>query len=168
VPLGAVVARGDLVDAVLAEGPFAHGFTYAGNPLACAAGLAVVEEIERQGMMANAMTIGALLQARLAGLMDRFGFIGDVRGMGLLLAFELVADRATREPLPPGLRAFDRLTEQAYARGLIVYPRRSRGGYAGDHILVAPPMITTAAQVDEIMARLTAALVAFAAEAGLE
>lgn len=168
VPLGAVLARGDLVDAVLAEGPFAHGFTYAGNPLACAAGLAVIEEIERQGMMANSLTIGALLKARLTALMDRFAFIGDVRGMGLLMAFELVADRVTKEPLPPALAAYDRLTEQAYARGLIVYPRRSRGGYAGDHILIAPPMITTPAQVDEIMERLTAAIAAFCVECGLE
>ena len=168
VPLGAVLARGDLVDAVLAEGPFAHGFTYAGNPLACAAGLAVIEEIERQGMMANSLTIGALLKARLTALMDRFAVIGDVRGMGLLMAFELVADRVTKEPLPPALAAYDRLTEQAYARGLIVYPRRSRGGYAGDHILIAPPMITTPAQVDEIMERLTAAIAAFCVECGLE
>jgi len=168
VPLGAVLARGDLVDAVLAEGPFAHGFTYAGNPLACAAGLAVIEEIERQGMMANSLTIGALLKARLTALMDRFAVIGDVRGMGLLMAFELVADRVTKEPLPPALAACDRLTEQAYARGLIVYPRRSRGGYAGDHILIAPPMITTPAQVDEIMERLTAAIAAFCVECGLE
>lgn len=164
VPLGAMVARGDLVDAVLADGPFAHGFTYAGNPLACAAGLAVIAEIERQGMMANAASTGALLKSRLEGLMDRFGFIGDVRGMGMLLAFEVVADRATKDPYPPGFRAFDRLTEQAYARGLIIYPRRSRGGYAGDHFLVAPPMITTPSQVDEIIAILTQALIAFEAE----
>lgn len=167
VPLGAMVARGDLVDAVLAKGGFAHGFTYAGNPLACATGLAVIEEIERQGMMDNAASTGALLKAELTKLMDRFPFIGDVRGMGMLLAFELVADRETKEPLPPALKAFDKLTEQAYARGLIIYPRRSRGGYAGDHLLVAPPMITTPAQVGEIMDRLEPALVAFAKECGL-
>jgi adenosylmethionine-8-amino-7-oxononanoate aminotransferase len=70
--------------------------------------------------------------------------------------------------LPSAFRAFDRLTEQAYRRGLITYPRRSRGGYVGDHILVAPPMITSAAQVGEIMERLTDALLGFAAECGLE
>ena len=167
-PLGAMVARSDIVDAVLSKGGFLHGFTYAGNPLACAAGVAVLEEIERQGMMANADRVGALLKSELVGLMDRFPFIGDVRGMGLLLAFELVADRETKAPLPPAMKAFDRLTEQAYRRGLIVYPRRSRGGYSGDHILVAPPMITTPAQVGEIMDRLTDALTAFAEECNLE
>jgi 4-aminobutyrate aminotransferase-like enzyme len=127
----------------------------------------VIEEIERQDMMANAASTGALLKAELTRLMDRFPFIGDVRGIGMLLAFELVADRETKEPLPPALKAFDKLTEQAYSRGLIIYPRRSRGGYAGDHLLVAPPMITTPAQVGEIMDRLEPALVAFAKECGL-
>jgi adenosylmethionine-8-amino-7-oxononanoate aminotransferase len=162
VPLGAMVARGDLVEAVLANGGFLHGFTYAGNPLACATGLAVIEEIERQQLMTNAETVGILLKSELLALMDRYPFIGDVRGMGLLLAFELVADRPTKAPFPPAFRAFDRLTEAAYQRGLIIYPRRSRGGYSGDHLIVAPPMITTPAQVGEIIGKLTAALEAFA------
>ncbi|MCY1125980.1 aspartate aminotransferase family protein [Frigidibacter sp. RF13] len=164
VPLGAIVARGDIVDRVVEKGGFLHGFTYAGNPLACATGLAVIEEIERQGMMANAVSTGTILKAGLERLMDRFPFIGDVRGMGMLLAFELVADRATKEPLPPAFKAFDRLTEAAYQRGLIIYPRRSRGGYAGDHLIVAPPMITTPAQVEELLGLLTEALAAFGNE----
>lgn len=168
VPLGAMVAQGEIVEAVLAKGGFAHGFTYAGNPLACATGLAVIAEIERQGMMENAASTGGMLMRQMQGLMARFPFIGEVRGMGMLLAMELVADRDSKAPLPAGLKAFDRLTEQAYARGLIIYPRRSRGGYSGDHVLVAPPMITTPAQVGEIMERLEGALVAFAVECGLE
>lgn len=166
-PLGALVARGDIVEAVMAKGGFAHGFTYAGNPLACATGLAVLEQIVTHDMMANATTVGAHLKAGLTRLTDRFPFIGDVRGMGLLLALELVADRATRTVLPPDMKAYDQLTEAAYARGLIVYSRRSRGGYAGDHILVAPPMITTIDQADEIVAILTEALAAFAVTCGL-
>jgi len=167
VPLGAMVARGDIVDRVIASGGFLHGFTYAGNPLACATGLAVIEEIERQDMMANAKKTGAFLKQELEGLWSRFPFIGEVRGLGMLLAFELVANPTTKEPLPAGLKAFDRLTEEAYKRGLIVYPRRSRGGYSGDHVIVAPPMITTPAQVGEIMERLTDALEAFALDCNL-
>lgn len=167
-PLGAMVAQSRIVDAVQAAGGFLHGHTYAGNPLACAAGLAVLEEIERGGLMDNAARVGAVLKARLAALMQRYGFIGDVRGEGMLLAFEIVSNRETREPLPPGLRAFDDLVERAYAEGLIIYSRRSRGGYAGDHFLVCPPMITTEAQVDEIMEKLDRALDGFAAaHAGL-
>ena len=167
VPLGAMVAQDRIVEAVLDAGGFAHGFTYAGNPLACAAGLAVIDEIERRDMMANAADIGAVLKGRLTGLIDRFPFIGDVRGMGLLLALELVADRATMQPLPPAMKAHDRLVEQAYARGLIIYSRRTRGGYSGDHVMVCPPMITTAGQVEEIIGLLGEALDALASELDL-
>ncbi|HBD91707.1 MAG: aminotransferase [Rhodobacteraceae bacterium GWE1_64_9] len=163
VPLGAMVAQSAIVDAVQAAGGFMHGHTYAGNPLACAAGLAVLEEILAQGMMDNAARVGAVLKARLSALMQRYGFIGDVRGEGLLLAFEFVADRETRAPLPREMKAFDEMVERAYAEGLIIYSRRSRGGYAGDHFLVCPPMITTEAQVDEIMEKLIRALDGFAA-----
>lgn len=167
-PLGAMVAQGRIVEAVQAAGGFLHGHTYAGNPLACAAGLAVLEEIERADLMGNATRVGAVLKARLAALMQRYGFVGDVRGEGMLLAFEIVSNRETREPLPPGLKAFDDLVERAYAEGLIIYSRRSRGGYAGDHFLICPPMITTEAQVDEIMEKLDRALEGFAAaHAGL-
>ncbi|MEJ2016669.1 MAG: aspartate aminotransferase family protein [Limibacillus sp.] len=166
-PLGAMVAHERIVEPVLDAGGFIHGFTYAGNPLACAAGLAVIEEIETQGMMENAERIGALLKARLQGLMQRFPFIGDVRGQGLLLAFELVADRASMAPLPKGLKAFDRLVEIAYDKGLIIYSRRTRGGHEGDHFLVCPPMIATEEHVAEIEGALVASLQVFAQEAGL-
>jgi adenosylmethionine-8-amino-7-oxononanoate aminotransferase len=85
----------------------------------------------------------------------------------MLLAFELVADRVTMAPLPPDWNAHTSLVETAYENGLILYSRRSRGGYAGDHFLVAPPMITTEAQVDEIMDMLTATLDTFQAAHGL-
>lgn len=163
-PLGATVARTDIVEAVLDAGGFLHGFTYAGNPLACAAGLAVLGEIERLGLVENAASMGALLRTRLEGLMARHPLIGDVRGKGLLLAFELVADRSTMSPLPKGLNAHQRIVDLAYDRGLIVYSRRTRGGREGDHVLVCPPLIVTAAQVDEIVGVLDDALTAFAAE----
>lgn len=151
VPLGAMIAQERLVSAVLDAGGFIHGYTYAGNPLACAAGLAVLQEIERGDLIRNASTTGALLAEKLNSLRDVCPLIGDIRGMGLLLAFELVADVKTMKPLPASLMAFDRLVEIAYARGLIIYARRTRGGREGDHFLVCPPMITTVDQVDEII-----------------
>lgn len=166
-PLGAIVARACLVEPVLDAGGFLHGFTYAGNPLACAAGLAVLEEIEDQGFIENAATMGDVLMAGLRALMDRYPFIGDVRGKGLLTAFEFVSDRVAMDPLPPELDAHARLVEIAYERGLIIYSRRTRGGTAGDHFLIAPPLIITAAQIAEIMTILRDALDAFALEAGL-
>lgn len=151
VPLGAMLAHRRIVEPVLDSGGFQHGYTYAGNPLACAAGLAVVEEIFAQDLMANTRAVGELLKRALETLMAAHPIIGDVRGKGLLLAFELVSDRETMQPLPRQANAYLRLVELAYKRGLIVYARRTRGGEEGDHFLVCPPMITTPAQVGEIV-----------------
>ncbi len=166
-PLGAMVADRALVEPVLDHGGFIHGYTYAGNPLACAAGLAVLDEVMDRDLMGNAARIGDLLKSELTGLMARYPFIGDVRGKGLLLAFELVSDRETMAPLPVKHDAYIRLVEHAYERGLIIYSRRTRGGREGDHFLVCPPMITTQEQVGEIMEKLTASLDALTEELGL-
>ena len=166
-PLGAMAAPDRLVEPVLDAGGFLHGYTYAGNPLACAAGLAVLAEIDRQDLIANAATRGESLLRRLEGLKDRFPFVGDVRGKGLLTAIELVGDRDTMAVLPPELNAHARVVELAYERGLIVYSRRTRGGLEGDHIMVCPPMIVTEDQLDDLVGMLAAALAAFAREAGL-
>jgi len=168
VPLGAMIARDDMVETVLDKGGFVHGFTYAGNPLACAAGMAVIDEIERHDLTRNAARMGEVLKSRLSGLMARYPFIGDVRGKGLLLAFELVSDRTSMAPLPKKLNAFSRLVDIAYDKGLIIYSRRTRGGYDGDHFLVCPPMIITQEGIGEIMTGLTASLDQFATEANLE
>lgn len=168
VPLGAMVADRQIADAVIDNGGFVHGFTYAGNPLACAAGLAVLGEIDRLGLMDAARIQGEKLKARLQTLMQRYSFIGDVRGKGLLLAFELVADRDTMEPLPPELNAHNRLVDIAYDRGLIIYSRRTRGGRVGDHFLVCPPLIITDDQIEEIMVTIADSLDVFAKEAGLD
>jgi adenosylmethionine-8-amino-7-oxononanoate aminotransferase len=157
-PLGAMLADEHIVETVLDAGGFAHGFTYAGNPLASAAGLAVINEIESQGLLENAAAMGDLLKRELTGLMPSYPFIGDVRGKGLLLAFELVADRDSMEPLAAELKAYEKLVNLAYERGLIIYSRRTRDGVAGDHFLVSPPMIVSAGQITEIIENLAASL----------
>lgn len=166
-PLGAIVAGARLVEPVLDSGGFLHGFTYAGNPLACSAGLAVLEELQDQNLIENAARMGDVLMVELRALMDRYPFIGDVRGKGLLTAFEFVSDRSTMEPLDPALQAHSRLVELAYERGLILYSRRTRGGTSGDHFLVAPPLIITRDQITEMMVILRDALDAFALEIGV-
>ncbi|GAA0590306.1 aspartate aminotransferase family protein [Caenispirillum bisanense] len=163
-PLGAMIAPGRMVRPVLDAGGFAHGHTYAGNPIACAAGRAVVREIVDRDLCANAAAMGERQMAGLTALMAEFPFIGDVRGKGLLQALELVADRETLAVLPPGLNAANRLVDLAYERGLIVYFRRTRGGAEGDHIMVTPPLTITAAEVDEMLNRLRDALRALQTE----
>jgi len=167
-PLGAMAADRRIVDAVMADGGFAHGYTYAGNPLACSAGLAVLQEVERLGLVHRAGVQGEKLKAALVKLMQRFPFIGDVRGKGLLLAFELVADRKTMQPLPAQLNAHVELVEQAYSRGLIIYSRRTRGGLEGDHFMVCPPLIVSDEQLVEINDILVESLDALAMQLGLE
>lgn len=165
-PLGAMVAGRHIVEPVLDAGGFPHGYTYAGNPLAASAGRAVLREIQEQNLIANAGAMGEVLKRRLEGLMNRFPFVGDVRGKGLLLAFELM-DRDTKAPLDPALNAHSRLVELAYERGLIIYSRRTRGGAVGDHFMVCPPLIVTESQIDELMDLLVDSLKAFAAEVSL-
>jgi len=166
-PLGAMIAHQRIVEAVLDAGGFAHGFTYAGNPLACAAGLAVINEIEIQGLLENAVVMGYLLKQELNGLMQTYPFIGDVRGKGLLLAFELVSERDGMTPLAAELNAYDKLVNLAYERGLIIYSRRTRDGLEGDHFLVCPPLIVTADQIVEIIEKLAASLDDLASALGL-
>ncbi len=164
VPLGAMIADARLVEPILDAGGFAHGFTYAGNPLACAAGLAVIDEIEAQGLCRNATVMGEKLLARLAGLMQKHEIIGDVRGKGLLCAFEFMADRDSKAPLPRRLNAYQRFVDIAYGQGLIVYSRRTRDGIEGDHILVCPPLIVNDTHLDEIVDGLETSLVQYTDE----
>lgn len=166
-PLGAMVAKTEIVDAVLASGGFLHGFTYAGNPLACVAGVAVLTELQDQNLIENAAKMGDILKAKLIKLMDRYPFIGDVRGLGLLLGFELVSDRETMQVLPKELNAYNRLVDLAYERGLIIYSRRTRGGLEGDHFLICPPLTINESQIEELMGMLTKSLDVMAAEMNL-
>ena len=161
-PLGAMVTSGKMVEPVLDSGGFVHGYTYAGNPLSCSAGLAVLEEIEKQNLLAKAERTGALLKSRLEALLPRFSFIGDVRGKGLLLAVEFVSDRETMQPLPPEMNAHTEVVDMAFERGLIIYSRRTRGGRIGDHFLICPPLIIEEAQIDELLEMFTDTLVEFA------
>lgn len=167
VALGAMVASSRLVDPILASGGFLHGFTNAGSPLACAAGVEVLNEIEEAGLIANCEKMGKLLATGLLELQRKFPFIGDVRGKGLLQAFEVVADSKTLEPLPADLHVYTKLVEIAYERGLIIYSRRSRGGYSGDHFLVCPPLIVNEEQLAEILELLDQSLQVFAEQENL-
>lgn len=167
-PLGAMIAHERIVEAVLDDGGFNHGYTYAGNPLACSAALAVLDVIETENLIENAAAMGRLLAEKLEDLKFKYPFIGDVRGKGLLLAFEMVADRATMQPLDNNLSAYARLVEIAYQNGLIIYSRRTRGGNTGDHFLVCPPMVINEDQIKELMDLLILALDQFARETGLD
>ena len=151
-PLGAMVASAALVRPVLDMGGFQHGYTYAGNPLACAAGLAVLEEMERLDCEANAAAMGELLKSELGALSQRFPFIAGVRGKGLLIGADLVADPETFEPFAKAKAVNQRLLDIAYDKGLILYSRRIRGdGAELDNLILAPPLIITREEISEMV-----------------
>jgi len=159
-PIGAVLMARRIFEAFAnGSGAFQHGHTYMGHPMAAAAALAVQDVIRRDSLLANVVAMGGRLQRRLE---ERFGqnpFVGDIRGRGLFWALELVSDRASKEPFDPALKLYARVKREAMARGLMVYPMGGTiDGVEGDHVLLAPPFIVEAAQVDAIVERLGSSL----------
>jgi len=157
-PLGAVMTRRSVVDTLLNSGGFMHGYTYAGNPLACAVGRQVLNIIITEDLCNRTAGTGAVLKAGLDSLADKYAFIGQVRGKGLLLGLELVEEKNTRRPFAASRQIAQRLTDLAFNEGLIIYPRRSLNGLAGDHVLVAPPLIITTDEVSEVLRRFERAM----------
>ena len=130
-PLGAVIAKRDILDRFGAETDFFS--TFGGNPVGCAAGIAVLDVIEREGLMENARKTGNYLREGLLSLMDRHHWIGDVRGMGLLVGVELVRDRQTLAPA--GLETERVLNHMRDHRVLV-----GREGPHGNVLKIRPPL----------------------------
>jgi 4-aminobutyrate aminotransferase-like enzyme/Ser/Thr protein kinase RdoA (MazF antagonist) len=156
-PLAAVVTRAEIARAFAREGEFFS--TYGGSPVACAAGLAVVDVIERERLRERARDVGSRLRARLEALASRHALVGDVRGAGLFLGVELVRDRASLEPATAETRALvNRLRED----GVLV-------GAEGPHanvVKIRPPLVFGDAESERLVAALDSALAAL--EAGAE
>jgi adenosylmethionine-8-amino-7-oxononanoate aminotransferase len=162
-PIGAVVVH-ERVAAELARGRpdgYFLGYTFSGNPVSCAAALAVQDYLTRHRLIERCAAVGPRLAARLAALGERFASVGEVRGLGLLLGIELVRDRATRAPFPRAERVQERVVAAALERGLAIVGGTGRGdGADGDHLLVTPPFVISEAECDDLVARLAEALAA--------
>jgi len=152
-PIGAVLASARLVDPIRAgSGLFQHGHTYIGHPTAAAAALAVQQVIQRDGLLDAVRERGAQLMRALGERLGPHPHVGDIRGRGLFVGVELVASRATKQPFDPKLRLNARIKAQAMSAGLLVYPMGGTiDGQRGDHVLLAPPFIVSASQVDQIV-----------------
>ncbi len=161
-PVAAMLASRKIVDPVVNDGGFMHGHTYAGNPLACATGLAVIQTIAKENILDNVVARGHQLRQGLEEIQTKYPIVGHVRGIGLLQAIELVKDRDTKAPFPAPMNAFNSITEIAREKfGLLIYPRRSLNGLAGDHFLISPPLTISAVEVDLILELLDMALAEF-------
>jgi hypothetical protein len=166
-PIGAVLCSDKIYEAFAAgTGAFVNGHTYSGHAIACAAALAVQDVIREEGLLDRVGAAGARLRERLIERFGRHRYVGDVRGRGLLMAIELVADRETKMPFDSALRMSARIKAEAFERGLLVYPGAGTvDGRQGDHVLLAPPYIVTDAEVDVIVERLGEAVDAATADA---
>jgi len=159
-PIGAMLASGKIIDTIRAgSGAFQHGHTYLAHPLACAAALAVQHVIREDGLLDRVKERGRQLEQRLT---ERFGnhrHVGDVRGRGLFWAIELVADRASRTSFDPALKLNQKIKAEAFANGLGCYPGGGTvDGVRGDHVLLAPPYIASADEIDLIVEKLGTAV----------
>jgi adenosylmethionine-8-amino-7-oxononanoate aminotransferase len=160
-PMGAVLMPSHMVETVAENGGFQHGHTYAANPLSCAIGHAVVQEMVERNLMANAERMGRLLHCRLEALKSRSAILGDVRGKGLLMAIEIVADKSSKAILPADRQAVYRIIELGVERGILLYSRRTANGQYGEWIMVSPPLIITEAQVEELTGLIGETLAAY-------
>ena len=161
-PIGGILIAQRIVAALAAgSGAFMHGHTYQAHPVACAAALEVQRIIREDRLLANVQRMGARLDAALTEQFGNHPHVGDIRGRGLFRAIELVADRASKRVFDPALKMHERIKREALARGLAVYPMGGTiDGRQGDHVVIAPPYIVTAAEIDEIAARLAEAVTA--------
>ena len=139
-PISAVTGRAELMDSVHVGG---LGGTYGGNPVAAAAALAVLDKIEAEGLLERSRAVGETIGARLDAMQQRFDAVGDVRGRGAMRAMELVADRATKEPLDGGSMAA--IARGSLERGVIVLT----AGTYGNVVRLLPPVTIDDALLDE-------------------
>jgi adenosylmethionine-8-amino-7-oxononanoate aminotransferase len=154
-PVGGILIAGHVVAAIRqGTGAFMHGHTYQAHPVAAAAALAVQQVIREEKLLDNVQAMGTLLEKRLTERLGNHRHVGDIRGRGLFWAVEFVADRATKAVFDPALQLHERVKAEAYERGLACYPMGGTiDGRQGNHVILAPPYIVTAAQVDTIVDR---------------
>ncbi len=168
-PIGATLCSAAIYETIRdGSGFFQHGHTYMGHPVAASAALAVQKVIEEDRLLDNVVRRGAQLMERLNSRFGNHPLIGDIRGRGLFIGLELVADRTTKEPLDPSHRIHLGIKRHAMAQGLMCYPGGGTiDGKRGNHILLAPPFIIEDSHVDEIVDKLGQAVDAALADAGL-
>lgn len=152
-PIGAVLCTGEVYDAVAqGSGALKHGQTYNAHPVGCAAALAVQKLIREQELLDRVKGAGATLMGILQARFRNHPNVGDIRGRGLLVAMELVADRESKAPFDPALRTHERAKADAFDRGLLIYPGGGTiDGRSGDHILLAPPYNVTDDELERIV-----------------
>jgi adenosylmethionine-8-amino-7-oxononanoate aminotransferase len=150
-PLGFVAASGEVYDAVTSAGPFVHGFTYSHNPVGAAVAREVLRILDDEGLVKASAAKGERLQTLLRDALGGQAGVGDIRGAGLLVGIELVADAETRRPFPRAAGVTEAVVRAARDRGVIVYSSTGcADGVDGDLIVLGPPFVVTDAELAQI------------------
>ncbi len=157
IPMGATAMARKVCEVFEADttgaGALSHGYTYSAHPVAAAAALATLSEIERLDVVGNARSLGVHFQQRMATLVDRFAMVGDVRGIGLMVGIEMVTDKARRTPMTRSSTEPGRVAKAAYEAGLMVR-------VSGPNLILSPPLIITREEIDLLCDTLESAFAA--------
>ena len=159
-PIGALLCRSEITDTIeKGTGFFQHGHTFMGHAAAVAAALATLKVIDEDGLLGNVKQCGKDIRAGLRASIGKHPNVGDVRGRGLFIGVELVADKDTKEPLDPVVKTHNRVQKAAMNAGLMCYGMGGTiDGKRGDHILLAPPYIIDDDHVDELVEKFSLAV----------
>jgi adenosylmethionine-8-amino-7-oxononanoate aminotransferase len=160
-PLGAVIMHESICDVFMnsKRSTFFLGYTYSGNPLSCAVGLAVLRYIEKNNLVGRSAQMGKYLFERFSK-MKELPMVGDIRGRGLLLGIELVNDKEEKTSFERSRRIAETIASKAFVRGLILLSGSGTvDGVSGDHLLIAPPFIIEEEQIEEMAAILEEVIV---------
>jgi adenosylmethionine-8-amino-7-oxononanoate aminotransferase len=159
-PIGAMLCSNKIYRAIeQGSGFFQHGHTYIGHPVACAAGLAVVNALIERQLVARCASQGEKLDSALRQRFDSHPYVGDIRGRGLFRGVEIVQDKYSKQPFDPFLGVNKKVKKAAFEAGLICYPMGGTvDGHRGDHVLLAPPFIIEDEQIDELVDKLAIAI----------
>jgi adenosylmethionine-8-amino-7-oxononanoate aminotransferase len=150
-PFGFAAASGEIHDTVRLAGPFVHGFTYSHQPVGAAVAAEVLRILEAESLVEASAVRGEQLRGLLGGRLAEHPHAGDIRGRGLLVGIELVADRETRAPFPRAARVAESTVAAARERGVLLYSGTGNAdGVDGDVLVLGPPFVVTEAELETI------------------
>jgi adenosylmethionine-8-amino-7-oxononanoate aminotransferase len=153
------VRKGDIETIRQNFGDFNHGGTFSHHAVGAAAALATMDYLEEHGLVARAARLGEYLGQRLWDSLSDDPSVGDVRGIGMMWGVEFVADRKSKTPYAIDARFSDRVCARCMEMGVLFYPGHGCvDGLQGDHLMVAPPFVTTVQQVDFMIETLRQAI----------
>ena len=165
-PIGATIVNSKVLETFQrGSSLFQHGHTYMGHPTACAGSLAVQRKVKDQNLLADVRELGEHLVTKLSERFGKHPHVGDIRGRGLFVGLEFVADRTSKKAFDPAKKLHTKIKAAAMREGLICYPGGGTvDGVEGDHVLLAPPFTITLDELDELVKKLGKAVDAALAE----